>query len=118
MTGETNSSSTDLAVAVFHDVIIPLARAGGSYRLEFSASSKDDSYFVQPRRSSLTRDEMEAMGRSGELAALEELWRVGGYERLLELVPRLAEIAERIAAERGSAEATPLTSSELIYQMY
>lgn len=118
MTGATNSSSTDLALAAFRDVIVPLARAGERYRLDFSPVAKNGSYFTQPRRPSLTRDEMAAMGVGGEFAVLETLWRVAGRERLLDLVPRLAAVAERIAAERGAAEATPETPSQLIYQMY
>ena len=118
MTGATNSSSTDLAVAAFREIIVPLARVGRAYRLDFTPEVKDGSYFVRPRRSSLSREDMAAMGRSGELAALDALWRAQGRERLLELVPRLAALAERISTERGAVEATPETPSHLIYQMF
>jgi hypothetical protein len=103
---------------VFREVIVPLARAGEPYRLDFTPVVKKDSYFVRPRRPSLTREDMEAMGRGGEFAALDALWRAQGCERLHELVPRLAAIAERISAERAAVESTPETPSQLIYQMY
>jgi hypothetical protein len=118
MTGATNSSSTDLALAAFRKIIVPLAQAGPAYRLDFTPEVKDGSYFVRPRRPSLTRVDMEAMSRSGELAALDALWRAQGCEQLLELVPHLAALAERISAERGTLEATPETPSQLIYQMF
>jgi hypothetical protein len=118
MTGATNSSSTDLAVAAFREVIVPLARAGQAHRLDFTPEVKDGSYFVRPGRPSLKREDMEAMGRSGELTSLDALWRAQGWECLFELVPRLAALAERISAERGAAEATPETPSQLIYQMF
>jgi hypothetical protein len=118
MTGATNSSSTDLAVAAFREVIVPLARAGQAYRLDFTPEVKDGSYFVRPMRPSLRREDMEAMGRTGELTALDTLWRAQRCEWLFDLVPRLAALAERISAERGAVEATPETPSELIYQMF
>jgi hypothetical protein len=118
MTGATNSNSTDLTLAAFRELIVPLARAGEAYRLDFTPEAKDGSYFVRPRRPSLTREDMEAMGRSGEFTALDALWHARGCARLHELVPRLAAIAERISAERGAVEATPETPSQLIYQMY
>jgi hypothetical protein len=118
MTGAKNSSSTDLAVAAFREVIVPLARAGQAYQVDFTPEVKDGSYFVRPMRPSLTREDMEAMGRSGELTALDALWRAQGCECLFELVPRLEALAERISAERGAAEATPETPSQLIYQMF
>jgi hypothetical protein len=118
MTGVTNSSSTDLAVAAFREVIVPLARAGQAYRLDFTPEAKEGSYFVRPQRPSLTREDLEAMGRSGELSALDALWRAQRCEWLFELVPRLAALAERISTERGAVEATPETPSHLIYQMF
>jgi len=118
MTGATNSNSTDLAVAAFREVIVPLARAGQAYRLDFTPKVNDGTYFVPPRRPFLTREDMEAMGRSGELTALDALWRASGCELLLEFVPRLAALAERISAERSAVEATPEAPSQLIYQMY
>ena len=118
MTGGMNSSSIDLALAAFQETIVPLARAGRAYRLDFTPEVKNGSYFRRPRWASLTREDMEAMGRNGELKALEALWRAQGFELLLELVPRLAALAERISAERGAMESTPETPSQLIYQMY
>jgi hypothetical protein len=61
---------------------------------------------------------MEAMGRSGELQALAALWRAQGCDKLHELVPRLAEVAERLAVEHRGDDKISDTPSTLIYQMY
>jgi hypothetical protein len=112
-----SSSSTDLIRAMFRDVIVPLAQSDPRCKLAFAPQPQNGSYFTSPERPVLSRDDMEAMGRSGELVALEAIWRAQGHDKLLALIPHLAAIAERLAAERGSEDKTS-TPSELIYQMY
>lgn len=118
MTGKKNSNPTDLASAAFHEIIAPLASSAKGCRLDFAKVPQDGSYFTKPSHAALTRGEMEAMGQSGELAALEALWRARGFEALLPLIPRLVELAELIASEKRSMEAAPEAPSQLIYQMH
>jgi hypothetical protein len=121
MTGAQNSSLTDLIRAVFHETIVPLAQSSQQYRLEFAPEPKNDSYFARPRRPVMSRADMEAMGQCGELEALAALWRAQGCDRLYELVPRLAEVSERLAAAHSGEDKTSETQdtpSTLIYQMY
>lgn len=118
MTGRKNSRPTDLARAAFREIVAPLAQSAPEGRLDFHKTCKEGSYFTRPQRASLTREEMEAMGRSGELAALEEFWRAHGLEALLPLIPRLVAIAQLAASEQCPMEAAPEAPSELIYQMH
>ena len=118
MTGKKNSNPTDLALAAFREIVTPLAQSPTAGRLDFTRTPKDGSYFKRPSHATLSREEMEAMGHSGELTALEALWRARGLEALLPLIPRLVAIAELIASEQRSMEAAPEAPSQLIYQMH
>jgi hypothetical protein len=118
MTGATSSSSTDLIRAVFREVIVPAATASPRCRLQFAPKVKNGSFFAPPRRSILSRAELEETGSMDEFATLAALWRSEGCDELVACVPRLAEIAERLAAEHGAEDRTAKTPSHLIYQMY
>ncbi len=117
MTGATTSSLTDLLATAFRDVLVPLAVSGGQDRLDFAAKPRDGSYFRIPTRPTLSRADMEATGRSGELEALAALWRSQGRNGLLELIPLLEAIAARLEVE-ATEERKSDALSTLIYQMY
>jgi hypothetical protein len=118
MTGAQSSSLTDLIRAVFRETIVPLTQSHEQCSLEFAPRPKNDSYFASPRRPVLSRAEMEAMGRAGELQVVAALWRAQDCDKLQELVPRLAEIAQGLAAEHAGEDKASDTPSTLIYQMY
>jgi hypothetical protein len=117
MTGATSSSLTELLNAAFDEVIVPLARAGAMDRLDFAPTPANGSYFKAPTRAGLSRDEMLAIGRSGELEALAALWRAQGRHELLALAPRLQAIAAQLEALTAEEDNSGVPSA-LIYQMY
>lgn len=108
-------NSTEKLQRAFDTVLLPLSGKNVPSRLDFAPVAENGSYFKTPRRARLSRAEMEAMRRDGELAALEAYWRACGFTELLPLMPYLVEAAKLLAERNAKPESGP---SDLIYQMY
>ena len=100
-------SATDLALALFDEVIAPAAAEGRGKYLSLSVEREQASYFLQPATKCVTPSDFDFPGgghTDGLIDALVAYWTEQGDVRLLRAGPRLKEIIAALQNESAKSD--------------
>ena len=97
-----NGTATDLALALFDEVIVSAASGGNTGYFPLAREPERNTYFVQPGAPKSTPADFDFPGGGGAgglIDALVEYWTLQGANRLATSGPRLKEIVVALRAE-------------------